>query len=81
MKVFIRIVKIFLYLLFFFYFTLIIGVEVKGSKRWIDLILFNFQPIEFLKPSLILFLAAIFSSEKKFITKFLLSGLVFFAQS
>ncbi len=55
-----------------------IGVEVKGSKRWIDLILFNFQPIEFLKPSLILFLAAIFSSEKKFITKFLLSGSVVF---
>ena len=66
----------FLFALFLLFLTLIIGIEVKGSKRWIDLILFNFQPVELLKPSLILFLAGIFSSEKKFITKFFLSGLV-----
>ena len=54
--------------------TLIIGIEVKGSKRWINLIFFNFQPIELLKPSLILFLAGIFSSDKSFIIKFFLSG-------
>jgi len=42
-------------LFFIFIFTLflvpIIGVEVKGSKRWIDLFLLpRFQPIEILKP-------------------------------
>ncbi len=68
----------FIFAFFLLFLTLIIGVEVKGSKRWIDLFLFNFQPVEFLKPSLILFLAAIFSSEKKFITKFLLSGSIVF---
>ena len=28
----------------------VIGVEVKGAKRWIDLYLFRLQPIEILKP-------------------------------
>jgi len=32
----------------------IIGIEVKGSKRWLDLYLFRFQPIELLKPFFIL---------------------------
>ena len=43
----------------------IIGVEVKGSKRWIDLFFLpRFQPIEVLKPFLIVFLAAILCTEK-----------------
>ena len=43
-----------------------IGVEVKGSKRWIDLfILPRFQPIELLKPFFIIFLATILSTEKR----------------
>jgi len=38
----------------------IIGVEVKGSKRWIDLPIFpRFQPIELVKPLFILFVAKI----------------------
>ncbi len=38
----------------------IIGVEVKGSKRWIDLIFLpRFQPIELLKPFLIIMIASI----------------------
>ncbi len=32
----------------------IIGVEVKGAKRWLDLYLFRLQPIELLKPFFIL---------------------------
>ena len=28
----------------------IVGVEVKGAKRWIDLYFFRLQPIEILKP-------------------------------
>ena len=43
----------------------IIGVEVKGSKRWIDLYLLpRFQPIELVKPFLIIFISVILSSEK-----------------
>ena len=43
----------------------LIGVEVKGSKRWIDLYLLpRFQPIELVKPFLIVFLSIILSSEK-----------------
>jgi cell division protein FtsW len=43
----------------------IIGVEVKGSKRWIDLFFLpRFQPIEVLKPFLIIMLATIFCSNR-----------------
>ena len=43
----------------------IIGIEVKGSKRWIDLFFLpRFQPIELLKPFLIIILASILSSNK-----------------
>ena len=43
----------------------ILGVEVKGSKRWIDLFFLpRFQPIEVLKPFLIVFLATILCAEK-----------------
>ena len=66
----------------------LIGVEVKGSKRWIDLfILPRFQPIELLKPFFIIFLATILSTEKRininlkyifsFLTTLLISGLLF----
>ena len=42
-----------------------IGVEVKGSKRWIDLnFLPRFQPIELVKPFLIMFISIILSSQK-----------------
>jgi len=43
----------------------LIGIEVKGSKRWIDLyFLPRFQPIELVKPFLIIFISIILSSEK-----------------
>ncbi len=43
----------------------LIGVEVKGSKRWIDLYLLpRFQPIELVKPFLIVFLSIILSSQR-----------------
>ena len=43
----------------------IIGIEVKGSKRWIDLFFLpRFQPIEVLKPFLIVMLATILCSNK-----------------
>ena len=65
-----------------------IGVEVKGSKRWIDFfILPRFQPIELLKPFYIVFLSILLSTEKKininlkyflsFLITLLISGLLF----
>ena len=42
-----------------------IGIEVKGSKRWIDLnFLPRFQPIELVKPFLIICISLILSSQK-----------------
>ena len=44
----------------------LIGIEVKGSKRWIDLMFLpRFQPIEVLKPFTIIIIASILSSEVK----------------
>ena len=44
----------------------IIGIEVKGSKRWIDIFFLpRFQPIELFKPFLIIIIALILASEKK----------------
>ena len=55
------------------------GIEVKGSKRWLDFtIIPRFQPIEFLKPFLIIFLSLVigsrFTSNDYF--KFFLSALI-----
>lgn len=45
--------------------TFVIGIEVKGSKRWLDLYFFNFQASEFFKLFFIFYLSE-FLSEKKF---------------
>ena len=51
--------------LFCLFLVPIIGTEVKGAKRWLDLIFLpRFQPIEIVKPFTIIFLATILSSEK-----------------
>jgi cell division protein FtsW len=42
----------------------IIGVEVKGAKRWLNLYLFRLQPIELLKPFFILATVKILTLEK-----------------
>ena len=39
------------------------GVEVKGSKRWLDLVFFRFQPVEFVKPFFIVIIAKILSKD------------------
>ena len=61
--------------LFSLFLVPIIGIEVKGSKRWIDLFFLpRFQPIEVLKPFLIITLATILCSNKaNIISKYLLS--------
>jgi len=40
-------------------FTFIVGLEVKGSKRWLNFYFFNFQASEFFKVFFILFLSEI----------------------
>ena len=64
--------------LFSLFLVPIIGVEVKGSKRWIDLFFLpRFQPIEVLKPFLIIILATILCNQKlNIISKYLLSTVV-----
>jgi cell division protein FtsW len=42
----------------------IIGIEVNGAKRWIDLYFFRLQPIEILKPFFILITVKILTFEK-----------------
>ena len=42
----------------------IIGVEVKGAKRWINFYFFRLQPIEILKPFFILMTVRILTSQK-----------------
>ena len=64
--------QLFKYSIIFFFISLvslflvpIIGIEVKGSKRWIDLFFLpRFQPIELLKPFLIVMLATILCSNR-----------------
>ena len=56
---------IFLLSIVFLILVPIIGVEVKGSKRWIDLYMLpRFQPIELVKPFLIIFISSILISQK-----------------
>ena len=60
-------ISIMLFFVCFIFLTLvpIIGVEVKGSKRWLEFFFFpRFQPIELLKPFIIIIIASILSSEK-----------------
>ena len=60
----------------------IVGVEVKGAKRWIELFFFRLQPIEILKPFFILMTAKLLTFEKfhnsqiKYILSFMLLGSV-----
>ena len=56
----------------------LIGVEVKGSKRWLDIgSLPRFQPIETLKPFFVIVISLIISLEKKNLyIKYLLSSVI-----
>ena len=63
--------RISIYLFFITFFLLflvpIFGTEVKGSKRWLNLFFLpQFQPIELLKPFIIIFVATILCSEKNY---------------
>ena len=78
--------QLFYYSYFFFFIALIslflfpiLGVEVKGSKRWIDLFFLpRFQPIELLKPFLIIIISSILCSVRSsnLYLKYLLSIII-----
>ena len=54
-----------------------VGIEVKGSKRWLDLgVLPRFQPIELLKPYFIVLVSIMLCLNKNIFYKYLLSGIV-----
>ena len=59
----------------------ILGLEVKGAKRWLDFYFFRLQPIELLKPFFILVTAKIliFDKFKNSHTKYFLSFLLLLA--
>jgi len=60
--------------------TYVMGLEVKGSKRWIDLYFFNFQPSEFLKIFFILFMGYYLTTKSQVTDKFskFINGFLFF---
>ena len=76
--------------IFIFFFILLalvpfIGIEVKGAKRWLNFYLFNFQPVEFIKPFFILIIAKIISLNNfknmnfsYFVSFLILSLIIFF---
>ena len=75
-----------LFLIFFLLLSLvpIIGIEVKGAKRWLNFYFFSFQPIEFIKPFFILIIAKVISSNNfknlnisYIISFFILSTIIF----
>ena len=65
-----KLIKVLSYLFIFstilLFLTLIIGVEVKGSRRWVDFYLLpRFQPVELLKPLFIIFIAKLIVLDEK----------------
>ena len=64
-EIFIRsIIPLFIITFLFLALVPIIGIEVKGAKRWIDFYFFRLQPIEILKPFFILMTVKILTFEK-----------------
>jgi len=49
--------KLFLFALFLLVAVLIFGREINGSKRWLPLVVMNFQPSEFMKLVIVIFMA------------------------
>ena len=60
-------IYLFFVTLFLLFLVPIFGTEVKGSKRWLNFFFLpQFQPIELLKPFIIIFVASILCSEKNY---------------
>ena len=53
--------------LFFLFLVPFLGIEVNGSTRWVNLFFIpRFQPVEIVKPFIIIFISTILCSEKNF---------------
>ena len=57
-------IPLFVFFLFLLILVPLFGIEVKGAKRWLNLYIFRFQPIEFIKPLFILVAAQVIASNK-----------------
>lgn len=49
--------KIFIFAIILLVLVLIFGREINGSKRWLPLVVMNFQPSEFMKLAIVVFMA------------------------
>lgn len=58
--------------------TFVVGLEVKGSKRWIDLAVFRFQGSEYFKIFFILFFADFFSKLRRGVNPFMVLAVALF---
>ena len=58
------VIPLFIFSFIFLAFVPIMGIEVKGAKRWLDLYFFRLQPIEILKPFFILMTVKILTFKK-----------------
>jgi cell division protein FtsW len=45
--------------------TLFVGVEVKGARRWLNILGFSIQPSEFMKPAFVVIIAWLFAENAK----------------
>ena len=45
--------------------TLVVGVEVKGARRWIDFAGLSLQPSEFMKPAFVVVVAWLFAENRR----------------
>ena len=72
---------LFIVSILFLFLVPIFGIELKGSKRWLDLIFLpRFQPIELVKPLFILFVAKIIilHDQMRIYNRYILSFLILF---
>lgn len=69
-----------LYILFIVLFvaTILLGDDIRGSKRWIQLFSFRFQTSEFFKPVFLLAMAAVLSSANRFTPRKMIIASVLF---
>lgn len=59
------VIPVFIILFFLLMLVPLIGVEVKGAKRWLNFYFFRLQPVELIKPFFVLAIANILTTHEK----------------